>query len=417
MTMDIFETAFGTVIEGATFVYVMHKLLSRPQQKKMPLIIFFILWSVSNVLVNVNISGYAPFINFSIAIFALTYLLNQPFFKVFFTFMMFTLSILLIQMPLIPIYHLFGDTFLGLVVVLILALMICALLLRRYGDWMRLQIEKYENKHFNYLAINLLIFSLIFKIIYDFDEKILTDNYVFFAFMMVLMLGTHYFIYKEIAHISERNKLLEVQDQFRLPLEQAIESIKTKQHEYKNHMTSILGLLKTNTPEDATWQIQGFLNDIKSFDSIEDEIISVDRDVVKAIIYMKHTEAESRNIIFDFSCEGALKNAKILDYELSVVLNNLINNAFEAVMDLPEAKVALEMGFDERSGKYFFQIKNAAPSLELASLSTFGERGFSTKGDGRGYGLYNVRRIVKKYSGNLDVFYENKEIRIKVLFT
>ena len=42
--------------------------------------------------------------------------------------------------------------------------------------------------------------------------------------------------------------------------------------------------------------------------------------------------------------------------------------------------------------------------------------GYSTKGEGRGYGLYNVKNIVDKYRGKIQLSLEEDIMNIKILF-
>ena len=48
-------------------------------------------------------------------------------------------------------------------------------------------------------------------------------------------------------------------------------------------------------------------------------------------------------------------------------------------------------------------IKNNILGLNIdpSAIETFFKKGFSSKGNGRGYGLYNVKKIVKKYKGSI----------------
>lgn len=42
--------------------------------------------------------------------------------------------------------------------------------------------------------------------------------------------------------------------------------------------------------------------------------------------------------------------------------------------------------------------------------------GYSTKGEGRGYGLYNVKNIVDKYKGKIQISLDDDIVDIKILF-
>ena len=42
--------------------------------------------------------------------------------------------------------------------------------------------------------------------------------------------------------------------------------------------------------------------------------------------------------------------------------------------------------------------------------------GYTTKGEGRGYGLYNVKNIVDKYKGKIQIGLDESLISIKIIF-
>ena len=49
------------------------------------------------------------------------------------------------------------------------------------------------------------------------------------------------------------------------------------------------------------------------------------------------------------------------------------------------------------------KIKNNILGLNINNedLEKFFKKGFSSKGDNRGYGLYNVKKIINKYNGSI----------------
>ena len=57
-----------------------------------------------------------------------------------------------------------------------------------------------------------------------------------------------------------------------------------------------------------------------------------------------------------------------------------------------------------------FEIMNEHPPIPMNELTRFFERGYSTKSTkgNRGYGLYNARRIIKEYKGEITL--ENRTL-------
>lgn len=83
------------------------------------------------------------------------------------------------------------------------------------------------------------------------------------------------------------------------------------------------------------------------------------------------------------------------------ILGNLIDNALDAPAgEAPKALcVAL---WEDVKGFHFAVENNGAPVPEEIQDSLF-QRGFSTKGPGRGMGLSIVQEILEQYGGQIDL--------------
>ena len=95
----------------------------------------------------------------------------------------------------------------------------------------------------------------------------------------------------------------------------------------------------------------------------------------------------------------------------------LFESLEDATEELPNVKIVLA----NSNHKIIFEISNETKDLTLEQVSKFFDKGYSTKNDNRaskfeskhGVGLYNARRLSKKYGGDLTVtldYEENKQI-------
>ncbi|MGX8797139.1 sensor histidine kinase [Fusibacter sp. JL298sf-3] len=416
MTKDLLGTIVGTTFEHITLVYVLCRLLKIGRHKWLLLFVMALLWNVFSIAIVFTIPVYAPFIIFPVLIVCVTYISQESFFKVFFTFLGFAFLMIVIQLPLVPIYHYMGNSLEALLGISIFVLLAVALILYRWEEILIYHIEKYENKYINYLALNLVLFGFLYKIIHEYDKSILAENFLYLGFLLVLMLVLNYFIYKEVAHISERNKLLEVQEQIREPMGQLMDEVRSKQHEYKNHLNTILGILETSSTEAAVGSVKSYMSSIETHEAFDAAIIAADRDILKAILHVKRNEAYSKAIDFSVVIKNDLSQLDMLDYELSIVLNNLLNNAFEAVLQEGNPTVVFESGYDERANKHYVLTKNACSKVPFGEVIKFTDKRYSTKDGGkRGYGLYNVKRIAAKRGGGVELYFEDEMLVVRVL--
>ena len=100
---------------------------------------------------------------------------------------------------------------------------------------------------------------------------------------------------------------------------------------------------------------------------------------------------------------------QIKTYDLNIIMGNLLDNAFENTMMAKNKQVLLKM-------KYFNSI------LYISSINTYtgaikksGEKFISLKDSSHGYGVDNIKRIVNKYNGNIEIDYKNNIFNISIM--
>lgn len=411
----------GTLLELSVFFYVFYKLLDIDRSRLLKYLLLYLSMTSLVVISNHFFLGYGAFLYVFTLIFALKWFLKESLFKVLFVFVSSMIGLLSIEIILIPLLGLITEKEVTITILaLLIANALTVILIHFFEETLKGHVQKYENRYINFIAINIFLYAFIYKILWDYDESIVRENMIYFGIAMLLLLIVNYFVHREVASISERNKALEVQEEMRETLEQMILEIRSKQHEYKNNLTTVIGILETNAPEEASQKINEFLKEVYTHDAFDSELLQIDRDIVRAVLFMKRSEAHERGIDFTYDCKVSLKELSVLDYEVSLVLNNLINNAFDAVHLDAFPKVTLEIGYDNATKCFFFKTKNAGHSVDPANLSKLADKNFTTKSDQkktRGFGLATVKSIAKKYNGHIELYFENADIVIKVLFS
>ncbi|MBL2533689.1 GHKL domain-containing protein, partial [Klebsiella pneumoniae] len=77
---------------------------------------------------------------------------------------------------------------------------------------------------------------------------------------------------------------------------------------------------------------------------------------------------------------------------LITILGNIIDNAFDAVSGQEEKRVSFfvtDIGHD-----IVFEVIDSGIGIPVEKITTIFQKGFSTKGTDRGYGLANVKEMV-----------------------
>lgn len=133
------------------------------------------------------------------------------------------------------------------------------------------------------------------------------------------------------------------------------------------------------------------------------DAIILEDPVVVALLYQKINEAIENGIqvITDFSCSMVRRN--VSDVIWVQILGTLLDNAIESLGEFEGTKkLWIEIREDDtRKGKVSVSIVNAYQKKKQKDLEKFFELGYSTKGENRGIGLYDVKMLVDKQRGNL----------------
>jgi len=177
--------------------------------------------------------------------------------------------------------------------------------------------------------------------------------------------------------------------------------LRVQSHEYSNKLHTVAGLIQIEAYQEA-------LELILSETRIYQEMISfvnanVPDPIVSALIIGKHSRA--RELKIDFTIAENSRMTDLPDHidreKIVTILGNILDNAFDAVIDSPVKQVLLTM---KDSGKsLLFQVEDSGKGLEPEIIENIFEKGVSTKGDNRGIGLYLANNALMEMRGSISM--------------
>lgn len=220
------------------------------------------------------------------------------------------------------------------------------------------------------------------------------------SFFMITLIGL-----KKSTELIEKNIIVETYEQYYPIISKMVDEAKSAQHEFKNHLNTISSILSMNK-EEAIDDVLNYINSVgyRSYD--EQQLIQVENKIVAAIIYTKIIEAKEKNIDFVFSINN-LAPLRMKAYELVEVIGNLLENAFEAVVIKSAEERKVQLIIEEENNCTVIQVRNKGITVDMNQIPRLFEQGFSSKGQGRGYGLFNVLHRVNEYSGKVSVYFDS----------
>lgn len=184
-----------------------------------------------------------------------------------------------------------------------------------------------------------------------------------------------------------------------------VDSMRANNHDFTNKLHVILGLIQMKMYDKAVSYIENIT--IVQRTTISKIMNAVNEPAVAALLIGKTARASELNVKFVLR-EGChySKNSMNLPAEVLVtIIGNLIDNAFEAMnesLDYGEQKELL-FGIYSRPGAILITTDDTGVGISKEDMEHIFENGYSTKGEGRGTGLYQVKAIVERFGGSITV--------------
>lgn len=188
-------------------------------------------------------------------------------------------------------------------------------------------------------------------------------------------------------------------------VEKLYRDICSMRHDMGNHIQTLEHLVAHNNMDDATEYLEHLKNE---WDEVSPEI-KTGSPVIDVILMEKLREAKERQIRFlsDFHYPH---NTKLNAFDLSVIMNNALNNCMENVSgDDPYISIS---SFRKNS-IFMITIKNS-----FGGQLNFGDSDLpETTKSGRehGIGLNNIRRVARMYMGDISLEQGNEEVILSIM--
>ena len=174
-------------------------------------------------------------------------------------------------------------------------------------------------------------------------------------------------------------------------VENMYNQIRGWKHDYRNHIQAMKSLASSDDIDAVVRYLNGLDEDLRAIDSI----VKTGNKMADAILNSKISLARSKdiNIVADAHIAIELNTSPI---DLCIIIGNLLDNAIEACLALPEDRRMIRIYMDMKNTQLYMSITNTAAPGKQRKL---GGRFASDKGAGRGFGLVRIDNIVSRYNG------------------
>ncbi|MBP3915355.1 GHKL domain-containing protein [Clostridium sp.] len=266
----------------------------------------------------------------------------------------------------------------------------------------------FNKQIFLLLTINFSLFAIsitfiTYNILNINDIRIYAVNFVLFISFLICNIIMSYFHNQYSIKQSEliNNKMyMERLYEYTSNIENLYDNLRTFKHDYKNILLTLNYYIENKDIDSLEKYYKenildtGLLVDTKDHKVKLKNLKSIP---IKSLVLANIAKAESKNINIDIEILEPIIHFNIKDVDLSRLLGIYIDNAIEEC-ELTEEK-KLSIAFILRGVSTVIVIQNSC--RDNIPLFKINEKGFSTKGENRGLGLYNAKKIVDKYENCL----------------
>lgn len=179
------------------------------------------------------------------------------------------------------------------------------------------------------------------------------------------------------------------------------EALRAQSHEFMNKMHVVLGLTHMNQYEELQKYISGMVSEHQY--EIGGIMKRIKSPVFAGFLLGKLSYAREKNIKLIISEDSYMPEIEdeSITHELITIVGNLIDNALEAVANCEKKQVEVEIQYGDT---LIITVQDTGKGIQEEEIGALFTKGYSTKGDNRGYGLYLVTESIQRINGEIHVY-------------
>lgn len=266
----------------------------------------------------------------------------------------------------------------------------------------KIRDEKHESMIYNILLFTVPVFTLVLMIAMPLKNILYVGNrtnntsFLFLLFASITFMNiTIYFLIEKIKYTNELQRNYQNMEQHMkfqrekyVQLGSYYKSMRSILHDMKNHYFVITKYIENKEFD----KLLDYMKD--AIQKMENCYVGVNTGNLVIDAFMNHFKMLSENEHFTFNEDISIIPDKVplTDYDLCVVIGNLLDNAYNAVSQLTDKEKTVNMHISiNDSDSFIIFIKNTYDGNTYSTQKTDDYE--------HGYGLSNIEKIVNAYHG------------------
>lgn len=178
-------------------------------------------------------------------------------------------------------------------------------------------------------------------------------------------------------------------------------ALRVQNHEFMNHLHVILGMAQMGYYEKLETYIMGTVD--RYHMEIGTLIRQIRDPVIAGFVLGKMSRARELGLFLTLTEESYVPEAAGEDdiHLVVTVLGNLLENAFDALAEAVRKEIVLFLDYRPEHKRLFCSVQDSRPGIQQRDAPFIFHKGYSTKGENRGFGLYLVKQSLEIAGGTI----------------
>lgn len=294
----------------------------------------------------------------------------------------------------VPIYRLIAT----------LSIYLLIIVLAQFSKQFNLNIKIFEtiSKRNKKIIISNLIFALIvifmqIYLIVFYNDKLPSHIILINILSLFAYFAISIFSMVKTMNLEETTADLEKEKTYNKTLQILHDNMRAFKHDFSNIISGIGGYIDTNDMKGLKKYYQQLLQDCNHVNNLS--LLSPDtinNPAVYSVLANKYYKADSLGIKITLESFIDFNNLHMEIYEFTRILGILMDNAIEAASECDEKIINVMIRNDVRQNRQLLVIENTYKDKNI-DIDKIYEKGFSTKSENTGLGLWEINRIINKH--------------------
>lgn len=257
-------------------------------------------------------------------------------------------------------------------------------------------VTKFRKVIFLILLLLLFIYLMSYFGEYKVVRAYLMDQIAICFLIVLLMLILWINAENEKKHKAEELRTYQL---YTKTFEDAVATIRMKQHEFDNHINAIKCMHYTIQDIEELFYEQDKYCDRILQDNKYNKLLKLNMSpILSGFLFSKFTAASAHDINIEYEIQDIIIEHIAIN-DLIEIIGILFDNAVDALKEQGDKE--MEVKLKKVENKFLFSVANISGWKTNNEIEKFFEYGYSTKGKEHGLGLYRVNILLKKYKANI----------------